>query len=251
VSRLPGVQPDGVVYRGFPHAPRRPSGCRGLSWAGLGLFALLGCGMEAGGPDQMEDGWEAELRVGHSMGEPGAPVVVVEFSDFGCPYCFQFAVGTYPVLVNEFIEPGLVRWIYVPHFGRSFRNSDRAAEAAHCAGDQGVHYFQRLKEMIYLTGPAWMSAGDPVLYFRGLATTLVDRAAEDPSPEFDLRRFERCLARGTMQYRLVEARALAVERGVRGTPTFLVNGEILVGSRSPEQFRVILAEALESHTPPS
>jgi hypothetical protein len=56
-----------------------------------------------------------------------APVVVVEFSDFGCPYCARFALESLPVIEEEYIRTGQVRWQYVPFTMGIFPNGEEAA----------------------------------------------------------------------------------------------------------------------------
>jgi protein-disulfide isomerase len=70
-----------------------------------------------------------------------APVVLVEFSDFQCPYCKKFTDEIEPAIMRDFVSTGKVLFKYVPY---SFlddnspgRESKNAAEAAYCAGDQG------------------------------------------------------------------------------------------------------------------
>src|SRR5690606_24185800 len=75
--------------------------------------------------------------VGWVTGLDDAPVTVIEFSDFGCPFCAQFALDTYPTLHTEFVLAGQVRWIYVPFVIGRFPNGEGAALAGECAGEQG------------------------------------------------------------------------------------------------------------------
>jgi hypothetical protein len=75
--------------------------------------------------------------IGHDRGTDAAPVRVVEFSDFGCPYCGEFAREVHPALHREYVETGRVRWTYVPVVMGVFRNGGAAALAAECAAEQG------------------------------------------------------------------------------------------------------------------
>lgn len=61
--------------------------------------------------------------LGHDRGSPNAPVVVIEFADFGCHYCARFAHETFPALDEEFIQSERVRWKLVPFVLGGFRNS--------------------------------------------------------------------------------------------------------------------------------
>src|SRR5690606_28569884 len=68
-------------------------------------------------------------ELGYAAGPADAPLTVVEFSDFGCPYCARFALESYPQLEREFVEGGMVRWVYVPFVMGNFPNGDLAARA--------------------------------------------------------------------------------------------------------------------------
>src|SRR5690625_6346899 len=80
--------------------------------------------------------------VGYDLGDPCAPISIVEFSDFGCHFCRQFATETFPTLEREYIETGKVRWKYIPFVLGIFPNGDRAAIAGVCAAQQGDEAFR-------------------------------------------------------------------------------------------------------------
>lgn len=52
--------------------------------------------------------------IGYDRGSVTAPVVIIDFSDFGCPYCGQFSLETYPALEREYVTTGKVLFKYVP-----------------------------------------------------------------------------------------------------------------------------------------
>ena len=69
-------------------------------------------------------------------GDADAPVTIVEFSDYECPYCGRFYKGTYGQIVEEYIDTGKVKLVF-RDFPLSFhQNAQKAAEAAECAGEQ-------------------------------------------------------------------------------------------------------------------
>jgi len=72
--------------------------------------------------------------IGYDKGTPSAPLVVVEFSDFGCPYCGEFARETFPGLDKEFIRTGKVYFKYVPFVIGMFPNTLEAAFVRYAAG---------------------------------------------------------------------------------------------------------------------
>lgn len=173
---------------------------------------------------------------GYARGAERAPVVVVEFSDFGCPYCGKFALETYPALHREFVETGKVRWIYVPFVMGMFPNGAEAALASECAGDQGVEKFWAMHDALFDAQRAWKSERNPAVVFNGLA--------RDAS--LDVAAFESCYAQARPRARIAASNALADEAGVRATPTFFVQGQRVQGALPLETFRALLTEVVET-----
>jgi protein-disulfide isomerase len=75
-----------------------------------------------------------------SMGRADAPVTIVEVSDYQCPYCKKFYLQTFPMLKEKYIDSGKVRLVFKDLPLAFHNNARKAAQAAHCAGDQG-HYW--------------------------------------------------------------------------------------------------------------
>lgn len=171
---------------------------------------------------------------GYDRGARRAPVTVLEFSDFGCPYCERFATQTYPQLADEFVKTGIVRWRYVPFVLGIFAHGDEAARASICAGAQGEAAFSALHDQLYEHQDEWKRAPDPAGAFRVLA-----RAAR-----LDVARFTSCYASAESDTVIAAAGALADQLGVRATPTFFVNGRRVEGALPVEQFRAVLMDAL-------
>lgn len=172
---------------------------------------------------------------GYDRGARQAPVTVLEFADFGCPYCARFATETYPPLAEEFVKTGLVRWKYVPFvLGIFGANGDAAAQAAECAGAQGNAAFGRMHDRLFVEQDVWRSAPDPAGMFRAIAAD----AGLDPA------RFAACFASDEPERRIAAANALADQLGVRATPTFFINGQRVEGALPLEQFRAVLTDAL-------
>lgn len=174
------------------------------------------------------------VEVGYSVGSPNAPVAVVEFSDFGCPYCGRFAVSTFPDLHREYIEAGLVRWRYVPvSFG--FAGGALMGAAAECAGRAGGDEgFWRAHEVLYRNQTA-LRGGDALERMVGwLAETGVDAD-----------RLQSCIREPGTAAAIEANNRAAQEWMVRGTPTFLVNGTPMSGALPIDFFRKVLDTALD------
>jgi protein-disulfide isomerase len=171
---------------------------------------------------------------GYDRGDSRARVTVLEFSDFGCPYCARFAAETYPQLAREFVATGAVRWKYVPFVMGMFPNGTEAARAAECGADQGPQAFDRMHDRLFEEQDAWKRAADPERVFRAAAA----------AAGLDAGRFAACYASEAPDRRIRASNALADQLGVRATPTFFVNGAIVEGALPVEQFRSVLLDAL-------
>ncbi len=166
--------------------------------------------------------------IGFHEGASDARITVVEFSDFGCPYCAQFSLETYPELKRDFIEPGLIRWIYVPFVMGNFPNGDLAARAGECARELG--HFPAMKEQIYRAQRQWRSGSDPADLFAALA----EEVGADGTA------FRGCYEEGGGSHRTRANNRAAADLGVRATPTFLIEGRRVEGALPAEQFREVL-----------
>ena len=162
---------------------------------------------------------------GRFVGDPDAPVDFVVYSDFQCPFCKQFDDEDLPKIINTFVESGQVRveWRPMPvisGFAGIPPDSDenesmQSAEAAMCAADQGA--FWPYSEALFAEQGAENS---------GVFTTdmLKQTAAE---LELDTEAFNECLDSGEKEAEILEIREDATARGVNGTPTFLINDQLV------------------------
>jgi protein-disulfide isomerase len=178
--------------------------------------------------------YAGQIEVGYRLGAADAPVAVVEFSDFGCPYCGRFAVGTFPELHREYIDAGLVRWRYIPvSFG--FAGGALMGAAAECAGRlEGDAGFWRAHDVLYRHQSALRGADALERMLGWLAEEGLDR-----------RRVEACIRDPATAAALQANNRVAEEWLVRGTPTFLVNGVPMSGALPTDFFRKVLDTALD------
>lgn len=187
------------------------------------------------------EGWAPDPnRPGYNMagdqyrGSLDAPLTVVEFSDFQCPFCKQHAETTQPVLDEKYVDTGKVLWIF-KHFPLNIHpQAPAAGVAAECAAEQGQ--FWEMNDLLFANVDAW-SINDPTPVFVDLAGQLgLDSAA-----------FTACLAEPAMAER-VNADLAAGQPYVRGTPTFIIlkgeQGSIVPGALPADRFSAILDEEL-------
>ena len=175
--------------------------------------------------------------MGFELGREQAPVTVVEFADFACSACAQFAIETWPQLKARYVDTGRVRWRTIP-FEIGFRNSEEGARAARCAAEQGA--FWRIHDVLFRRRDAWVAERNPEEALRGLVA----------SAGVDVARFDTCYDSGAMDEVMDDANDAAEERGVRGTPTFFVEDVPLQGALPLEAFVQILERALAAARDP-
>ncbi len=176
----------------------------------------------------------ATIDMGYTMGQEDAPIAVVEFSDFGCPYCARFARATFPTVRSEYIEAGTIRWRYVPVvFG--FPGGELMASAAVCAANQGEEgIFWRIHDLLYTRQSVLRSPDARPQLLDWIAELGVDRAALDA-----------CIDAPETAATLEAHTRAAVEWYVRGTPSFIVNGVPMSGAAPIDFFRRVFDTVLD------
>ena len=167
----------------------------------------------------------------HSEGDPNAPVTIIEYSDFKCPYCAQFATDTLYWIRRHYVETGQVRFAF-KHIATLGPESRRAAEASECAAEQDQ--FWAYHDQIYANQAARGSLlSDETLI--GFAETL----------ELDTTAFEECLISGRHLEHVKEQTLEAEAIGVRATPGFVINGILYIGSHPFDVFVELIEQDLE------
>lgn len=170
-----------------------------------------------------------------TLGSAEAPVVMTVYSDFQCPYCRSFALAVMPGLIAEFVEPGTLRvkFVHLPLQG-IHENAVAAARAAHCAGRTGK--FWPYHDYLFVRQPEWA---------RGTATDSIwieyaENLGLPPGP------FRDCLYSEAAAEEVAGQLQRALSAGATGTPTVVVNGEIVVGLESYGQLRQRILDATRS-----
>ncbi len=178
-----------------------------------------------------------DLKGAHVMGRPDAPITVVEFTDYECPFCKRHRTQTWPELKKNFVDTGKVRYV-VADLPLSFHpRAQKAGEAAHCAGEQGR--FWELQDKMIVAQPA-LAPEQLVGYAKDLG--------------MDEARFKACLDSGRHAERVKTSGNQANAIGITGTPTFLIGktepnrieGQRFVGAQPYPAFENRLNEALKT-----
>ncbi len=168
-----------------------------------------------------------------ALGNPDAPVLMIEFTDYECPFCARFVSETRPRLINEFVEAGLVRLV-VRDFPLTSIHASAvlAASVAHCAAAQ--NQFWPVYEALFQShGIEWggVPRRDRAVLIElvgnlGLDTDQLNTCLDDPATEAAV---ARDLAAGT-------------QLGINSTPNFLINGQIVRGALPFEQFAALIRQ---------
>ncbi len=180
-------------------------------------------------------------QMGYDRGSSEAPVRVLEMSDFGCGYCRLFHQETYPVLLENYVEAGLVQWKFIPFVLGRFPNGLEASIAAECGGEQDR--FFPMQGRLFADQAGWKNSDDPFPFFSQLAE----------EEGLDVDRFDQCVDGGWRENQVRANIRLGREIGVRGTPTFIIDGVPISGALPVDTFRDILDLALQQKglTPPA
>ncbi len=166
-----------------------------------------------------------------SLGAPEAAVTVVEYGDFQCPACRQFAMTTARQLKEEFVSAGQVRFVY-RHFAFLGPESQWAAEASECANAQG-----RFWEYFDLLIANW--AGENAGAFsqdnlKRFAAALGLEAGQ----------FNQCLDSGQYAEKVQQETRQGQQAGVRGTPSLFLNGQLVTGGSDYQVLRRAILDTL-------
>lgn len=176
--------------------------------------------LSEGGTSALPPAQEFQLpELGFDFGSEDAPIKVVEFSDYGCGYCRRFHTDIFPTLMTDYIETGRVQWKYVTYVSGMFANGMVAAFAAECAGEQDL--FPTMSRLLYERQSDWKSMGEPYPAFEALAEEV----------GADTEQFRACIAEQRPKARVRSGILSGARLGVRGTPSFMVNGVPLVGAQ--------------------
>ncbi len=176
------------------------------------------------------------------IGNPNAPITIVEFSDFQCPFCARFHTQTLPSLLGEYIEQGKVKLVFRDFPIQSIHpNALSASVAAECANDQDK--FREMHDALFENQNDWnkLKTVDALSLFSQYASVM----------KLDQESFDSCLNSGKhipeIQNDLNDGR----DYGVSGTPGFFVgNDQIgfveLKGAQPFESFKKVIDAQLNS-----
>jgi protein-disulfide isomerase len=183
---------------------------------------------------------KVQMNVGngwYATGRADAPVTLVEFADYQCPYCKKFHTGAYAELKKNYIDTGKLRFVSrdLPLEFHPF--ALRAAEAARCAGDQNKYW--ELRDALY------SNAAPP-------NEDVIKKAVETLS--LDAKSFQACLDSGKYKADVQKDASEAAKLQISGTPTFVLakstkdklDGVRLVGAQPFSAFQAAIEGLLKT-----
>ncbi len=167
-----------------------------------------------------------------AMGDPNAPVTIVEFSDYQCPYCLRHFQQTMPQLKKEYIDTGKVRYVF-KDFPLSFHEQAMpAAMAAECAGEQGKYW--EMHDKLFGERDKWNENPNVNDVMKQFAKEL----------GLDEKQFNACFDSEKYKDEILADQQEGMAAGVQGTPAFFINGQFLSGAQPYEVFKQIIDQIL-------
>lgn len=165
-----------------------------------------------------------------SLGPKDAPITIVEFSDYQCPYCQRWHQQVYEPLLAAY--PGKIRFVY-RHFPLTSIHPDAfdAAEAAMCAGEQDAYW--QYHEMLF-DG-------------QSLGSSIYTQYAQDLSLNMD--QFNNCVTGQRYRAQIEADTNFGMNLGIRSTPTFFINGLAIVGAQPIDVFKQVIDKELAGEIP--
>ena len=174
----------------------------------------------------------AEIEEGGAAvkGNENAPVTIVEFSEYQCPFCKRYVDESYQKIFEEYGDQ--IRYIFRDYPLEFHQHAQKTAEAARCAGDQNQYW--SMHDLLFSQRDEWANEAK-------IDSLLADYASQ---LSLDKAEFNSCLTSGKHTQAVKDDLDLGKKIGVSGTPSFFINGQKLVGAHPFENFKKIIDEEL-------
>ena len=151
------------------------------------------------------------------LGDPDAPVRVVQYSSFSCPSCLTWHDDNFDEIVDR-IQAGAINFTYIPLQTGPIPNAEGAAKVALCAGEQGLFY--EMHDALF----AWQGTyGNRAFTQQRLSSGIENFNLNENA-------FSRCRDGSAVSAGLETAEAIATDRGINSTPSFSVQGNVLASN---------------------
>lgn len=180
-------------------------------------------------------------------GDPKAPVTLIEYSDYLCPFCKRHFDETLPGLMQDYVRSGKVQYVFRDFPIASLHpNAPQGHVAAWCVGEQDAAQYWKMHDLLFATRDQWFSMSDPSAFLASLA----EKVGVDPAE------YKACIDSKRTQAIVDQGIAAAGEKGFNGTPSFefVANGPqktyALIGAQSLVMFKDWLDSMVAGKEPP-
>ncbi len=168
-----------------------------------------------------------------TRGAEDAPVTIVEFSDYQCPFCQRHFVQTMPQLVENYIDTGKVRYTFKDFPLTSIHPEAVAASlAAECAGEQDAYW--EMHDKLFNEQGRWSGQANSIESYSAFAEEI----------SLDTVAFDQCMEEERYAENISQNFQEGVDAGVTGTPAFFINGQFISGAQPYEVFQQIIDSLL-------
>jgi len=186
------------------------------------------------GPLSDEDWAAIQENPAGVIGDKNAKIVMVEFTDYQCPFCSRYFNDSYGALKQKYVDSGKMKIIFRDQALSFHPNAKPAAHAARCANEQGK--FEAMHDSLFKNQDAWANLANAaaVTKFGELAT----------AAGLNGNSLVTCVNSGKFNAAIEADAALGSRVGANGTPTFFVNKEILVGAQPTSVFEATIDKSI-------
>jgi protein-disulfide isomerase len=175
---------------------------------------------DTGGGNDLGDLMKPGPLPEETLGDPKAPITVIEYASMTCPHCAHFSMTTFPELKKRYIDTGKVYYIF-----REFPLDDLAAAGSMLARCSGSENYFPLVETLFASQRDWV-----VQKPRAPLLAIVKQTGMSEEA------FDACLANQQMAQDIEKVRGDASKKfGVQSTPTFFINGKMVSGDISIDE----------------
>jgi len=157
------------------------------------------------------------------LGQTLAPVTMIEFSDFQCPYCQRFSLETFPELKTKYVDTGKMKVVFINFPLQGHTYAEPAAEAAECAFNQNK--FWEYQDKLFENQSQ-------------IDQTSLKKYAREIG--LDGEKFDSCLDSQQFQNAVKDDVAIGRKIGIQGTPAFVINGTLIPGAYPASEFEKVI-----------
>lgn len=168
-----------------------------------------------------------------SMGEKNAKVVIVEWTDYQCPFCKRYIDETFNQIKTKYIDTGKVLYEVRDLILPFHPNAKPSAVAARCAAQEGK--FWEMHDKLFAEQDVWSGLTDTKAKFAEYAAAIGIASGK----------WDSCIADPKVAEAVDADTQVASQLGASGTPTFMINGKLVVGAQPYQVFEQQIEEALK------